>query len=306
MRVNQSASLGTAKANGIELCFETFGDPDAPTMLLIMGLGAQMILWDDAFCRMLADRGFRVVRFDNRDVGQSTASDAPGQVNFAELMQKQMRGETIDAPYTLRTMADDAAGLLDALGVGAAHIVGASMGGMIAQEMAVRHPARVKSLTSIMSSTGNPALPGPTPEAAASLMAPPPASREEYIATFGQRWKVLRAGSFPADEDADCALAARLWDRGLNPAGVARQLLAIFASGNRRAGLAAITAPTLVIHGEVDPLVRLEGGRDTAAAIPGAKLVTVPRMGHALPRELWPEIVEPIVAHAHAAEAGRA
>lgn len=291
-----------ARANGIELCYQTFGAQDAPPLVLIMGLGAQMILWPDDFCRRIADAGFRVIRLDNRDIGRSSKIDVPVQVDFAKLIEKQMKGEKIDAPYTLRDMADDTVGLLDALGIDRAHIVGASMGGMITQEIGVHHPHRVKSLTSIMSTTGNPALPGPTPEAAAVLMAPPPKSREEYLVQFGKTWTVLRAGSFPADEAEDAAVAARAFSRGLNPLGVARQLLAIFASGNRRASLAAIKAPTLVIHGDVDPLVRPEGGVDTAAAIPGAKLHVVQRMGHALPRELWPAIVAPIVAHAKAAE----
>ena len=293
---------GMARSNGIDLCYQPFGDVAAPPLVLIMGLGGQMILWPDDFCRKIAARGFRVIRFDNRDIGRSSKIDAPVQVNLPELIGKQMKGEKIDAPYTLRTMADDTAGLLDALHIERAHIVGASMGGMIAQELAVHHPQRVKSLTSIMSSTGNPALPGPTPEAAALLTAPPPKTREEYISQFGKTWKVLRAGSFPDDEAADPGLAARVFSRGLNPPGVARQLLAIFASGNRRAGLAAITAPTLVIHGDVDPLVRPEAGADTAAAIPGAKHVVVKRMGHAFARELWPAIIEPLVAHAGSAE----
>ena len=291
-----------ARANGIELCYQTFGAQDAPPLVLIMGLGAQMILWPDDFCRKIADAGFRVIRLDNRDIGRSSKIDVPVQVDFAKLIEKQAKGEKIDAPYTLRDMADDTVGLLDALGIDRAHFVGASMGGMITQEIGVHHPQRVKSLTSIMSTTGNPALPGPTPEAAAVLMAPPPKSREDYIAQFNKTWTVLRAGSFPADEAEDATVAAKVFARGLNPLGVARQLLAIFASGNRRASLSAIKAPTLVIHGDVDPLVRPEGGKDTAAAIPGAKLQVVHRMGHALPRELWPEIVAPIVAHAHGAD----
>lgn len=291
-----------ARANGIELCYQTFGAKDAPPLVLIMGLGAQMILWPDDFCRKIADAGFRVIRLDNRDIGRSSKIDVPVQVDFTKLIDKQAKGEKIDAPYTLRDMADDTVGLLDALGIDRAHFVGASMGGMITQEIGVHHPQRVRSLTSIMSTTGNPALPGPTPEAAAVLMAPPPKSREDYIAQFNKTWTVLRAGSFPADEAEDATVAAKVFARGLNPLGVARQLLAIFASGNRRASLSAIKAPTLVIHGDVDPLVRPEGGKDTAAAIPGAKLQIVHRMGHALPRELWPEIVAPIVAHAHGAD----
>ena len=287
-----------ASANGMTLCHDTFGDRNAPTVLLIMGLGAQMILWDDAFCAKLAARGFHVVRFDNRDIGRSSRVDVPVKVDFADLIQKQMKGEKIDSPYTLRDMAADAVGLLDHLGIRKAHIVGASMGGMISQEMAMSFPDRLLSLTSIMSSTGNPTLPPPTPEAAAVLLAPPPATLEDYIAAFQKTWRVLRAGEFPADDGKDVKIARLAFSRGLNPMGVARQMLAIFASGDRRPRLASVKTPTLVIHGDVDPLVRVEGGMDTAKSIPGAKLVIVKRMGHALPEELWPEIVDAIVDHA--------
>lgn len=289
-----------ASANGQRLCFDAFGDPRQPTILLIMGLGAQMILWDDEFCAQLAAHGFRVVRFDNRDIGRSSRVDAPVKIDFADLIQKQMRGERIESPYTLRDMAADAVGLLDHLGVSRAHVVGASMGGMIAQEMAVHFPERMRSLTSIMSTTGNPAVPPPTPEATAVLLAPPPASREDYVAAFEKTWRVLRVGSFPADEAKDRARAERAFARGLNPMGVARQMLAIFASGDRRPRLAEIRTPALVIHGDVDPLVRLAGGQDTAKTIPGAKLVVVGGMGHAMPIPLWPQIIGAIAAHASA------
>ncbi|MFT4098751.1 MAG: alpha/beta hydrolase [Rhodoblastus sp.] len=289
-----------ASANGMTLCFDTFGDKTRPTLVLIMGLGAQMILWDDAFCAEIAQRGFHVVRFDNRDIGRSSRVDVPVKVDFADLIQKQMKGEKIDSPYTLRDMAADAVGLLDHLGIRQAHIVGASMGGMISQEIAMSFPDRLLSLTSIMSTTGNPEVPPPTPEATAVLLAPPPTTLEEYIAAFQKTWRVLRAGEFPADDGKDVKVARLAFSRGLNPMGVARQMLAIFASGDRRPRLANVTAPTLVIHGDVDPLVRVEGGMDTAKSIPGAKLVIVKRMGHALPEELWPEIVNAIVDHAKA------
>ena len=289
-----------ASANRMTLCYDTFGDKTKPTIVLIMGLGAQMILWDDAFCAKIAERGFHVVRFDNRDIGRSSRVDVPVKVDFADLIQKQMKGEKIDSPYTLRDMAADAVGLLDQLGIKKAHIVGASMGGMISQEIAMSFPDRLLSLTSIMSSTGNPALPPPTPEAAAVLLAPPPTTLEDYIAAFQKTWRVLRVGEFPSDDGKDVKIARLAFSRGLNPMGVARQMLAIFASGDRRPRLAGVKAPTLVIHGDVDPLVRVEGGMDTAKSIPGAKLVIVKRMGHALPEELWPEIVDAIVDHASA------
>jgi pimeloyl-ACP methyl ester carboxylesterase len=284
-------------ANGLRLCHDSFGVRTAPPLLLIMGLAQQMILWDDDFCEQLAARGFFVVRFDNRDIGRSDYIDTPMKADFPSLMMAHMRGEPVDAPYRLRDMADDAVGLLDALGIASAHVVGASMGGMIGQEMAIHHKARVRTLVSIMSSTGQPGLPGPTPEAAAIMMAPPPATREDYIAQFARTWNVLRAGRFPKDEARDAERAARFYERGLNPPGVARQMLAIFASGDRTAGLAGVTAPTLVIHGNVDPLVPLAAGEATAAAVPDAELLVVPGMGHALPMPIWPVIIDAIEAH---------
>jgi pimeloyl-ACP methyl ester carboxylesterase len=200
-------------------------------------------------------------------------------------------------------MAKDTTGLMDVLGIKSAHLVGASMGGMIAQEIAISFPQRVRSLTSIMSTTGNPKIPPPTREASAMLMAPPPATKEEYFERFAQTWKILRVGSFPEDEALDRSRAERTFERGLNPAGVGRQLRAILASGSRKERLRQVKAPTLVIHGTVDPLVRPEGGKDTAASIPGAKLLMVEGMGHALPIPLWPQIIEAIDKHAHGAAA---
>jgi pimeloyl-ACP methyl ester carboxylesterase len=256
-----------------------------------------MILWDEDFCSQLAARGFYVIRFDNRDIGRSTYGTQTVQIDLGAFAMLQMQGKPIPSPYKLKDMATDAAGLLQHLGIDSAHIAGASMGGMIAQEMAVHFPARVRTLTSIMSSTGNPALPGPTPEAAAVLFGAPPVGKPAYIETFCRNWKVLRAGSFPEDEARDPIRADRMYERGLNPAGVSRQLLAIFASGNRTASLATVKAPTLVIHGVPDPLVRIEAGRATAAAIPGAKILEIARMGHALPMAIWPEVIGAIAAH---------
>src|SRR5438477_4325790 len=192
---------------------------------------------------------------------------------------------------------------MDALGIKSAHLVGASMGGMIAQEIAISFPQRVRSLTSIMSTTGNPKVPPPTREAAAVLMAPPPATKEEFFERFAQTWKMLRVGSFPEDEALDRARAERTFSRGLNPAGVGRQLRAILASGSRKQRLHAVKAPTLVIHGTVDPLVNPAGGKDTAASIPNAKLMMIEGMGHALPLRMWPEIIDAIDRHAHGAAA---
>lgn len=290
-----------AKANGIELCYEIFGASDAEPLVLIMGLGAQMIHWDDDFCRDLAGRGFRVIRFDNRDIGQSTKMSGGKPLRPMELLKLRVFKIAPEAPYKLWDMASDVVGLLDALGIRKAHIVGASMGGMIAQEIAMQYPDRVLSLTSIMSTTGNPRLPQPTREASAILLAPPPTTKEEYLARFGQTWKVLRGASFPLDEAKDLERAERTYARGLNPAGVGRQLRAILASGNRKDRLRSVKAPTLVIHGTIDPLVKMEAGKDTAASIPGAKLLLIEGMGHALPIPMWPTIIGAIAEHAHGA-----
>jgi pimeloyl-ACP methyl ester carboxylesterase len=291
----------TARANGIDLCYEIFGKDDAEPMLLIMGLGAQMILWDDEFCQQLASRGFRVIRFDNRDIGKSSKLTGGKPLKPLELLKLRFLKIPVEAPYRLRDMAEDTTGLMDALGIKSAHLVGASMGGMIAQEIAILFPQRVRSLTSIMSTTGNPKVPPPTREASAMLMAPPPKTKEEFFVRFAQTWKVLRVGHFPLDEAKDRERAERVFERGLNPAGVGRQLRAILASGSRKERLRAVKAPTLVIHGTVDPLVRPEGGKDTAASIPGAKLMMVDGMGHAIPIPMWPLIIDAIDKHAHGA-----
>ena len=292
-----------AHANGIDICYEIFGDAKAEPMLLIMGLGAQMIHWDDEFCRQLAARGFRVIRFDNRDIGKSSKLSGGKRLTAVELLKLRFLKIPVAAPYTLLDMAKDTISLMDVLGIQSAHLVGASMGGMIAQEIAISFPQRVRSLTSIMSTTGNPKVPPPTREASAILMAPPPATKEEFFVRFAQTWKILRGGSFPEDEALDRSRAERVYERGLNPAGVGRQLRAILASGSRKERLRAVKAPTLVIHGSVDPLVRPEGGKDTAASIPGAKFLLVEGMGHALPIPMWPKVIDAIDKHAHGAAA---
>ena len=293
-----------ARANGIDICYEIFGDPAAEPLLLIMGLGAQMIHWDDDFCRQLAARGFRVIRFDNRDIGKSSHLSGGKRLTPFELLKLRFLKIPVAATYKLIDMAKDTVGLMDVLGIKSAHLVGASMGGMIAQEVALSFPQRVRSLTSIMSTTGNPKVPPPTREAAAVLMAPPPTTKEEYFARFAKTWKVLRVGSFPEDEALDPSRAARTFERGLNPAGVGRQLRAVLASGSRKERLHHLKIPTLVIHGTVDPLVRPEGGKDTAASIPGAKLLMIEGMGHALPIPMWPQIIGAIDEHAHRAAEG--
>jgi pimeloyl-ACP methyl ester carboxylesterase len=291
-----------ARSNGIELCYEIFGADDGAPMVLIMGLGAQMIHWDDGFCAALAARGFRVIRFDNRDIGKSTKMTGGKRLTATELLKLRFFGTPVAAPYNLHDMATDVIGLLDALRIKSAHIVGASMGGMIAQEIAITFPERVRSLTSIMSTTGDLRLPQPSREAAALLLAPPAVGYDEFVARFLQTWRLLRVGRFPEDEALDLDRAERTFARGINPAGVGRQLRAILASGSRKERLRTVKAPTLVIHGTVDPLVHPASGRATAAAIPNAELLMIDDMGHALPIPMWPEIVHAIATHAHRAK----
>ena len=288
--------MPTAPANGIEIAYETFGPPDGRPLLLIMGLAAQMILWDDDLCAALAARGHRVIRFDNRDVGLSTKCDWAGMPDAAAAMQAALLGERVDAPYTLPDMAADAVGLLDALGIAAAHVVGASMGGMIAQAMVIAHPTRVLSLTSIMSSTGDRSLPPARPEAAAVLLLPAPTDRAGNIERAVHVFRTIGSPGFPFDEARVRELAARSFDRCFHPAGAARQLVAILASGSRKEALAAVAVPTLVIHGRDDPLIAVEAGLATARAVRGAELLVVDGMGHDLPRAVWPSIVDRISA----------
>ena len=282
------------RANGIELCCETFGDPGGEPLLLVMGLGAQMITWPIELCEALADRGFLVVRYDNRDVGRSTKFHDVGG-DFMTSFLAAAQGEPIEVPYRLSDMAADAAGLLDALGIESAHVVGASMGGMIAQTIAIEHPARVRTLTSIMSTTGEPEVGQPTPEAMEMLLRPAPTTREEAIEASLASWKVI-GGSAHFDEERVRTQAAAAYDRCFNPAGTARQLLAIVASGSRADELRALTVTTLVIHGDQDPLVTPSGGERTAELVPGATLLMIPGMGHDLPLAMLPQIVDAITA----------
>ena len=284
-------------ANGLTIEYETTGDPADPTMLLVMGLGAQLIFWPDGFCRALADRGFFVIRYDNRDVGLSSRLESAGVPDLGALMEGKG-----DSPYHLSDMAADGIGLLDALGLEAAHVVGASMGGMIAQHMALEHPARVLTLCSIMSSpTGRMEADPPTPEANAVLVRPAPADREEAIDASVEAAKVIGSPGFPLDEAAVRDLAGRSFDRGFYPLGPMRQFAAILATGDWSARLKALDVATLVIHGDADPLVRPSWGRRTAEAIPGARFLAIPGMGHNLPEGAWPTVVDAIVANAEAA-----
>lgn len=294
-------------ANGITIEYESIGDPAAPPILLIMGLGMQLIAWPDAFVRGLAERGFRVIRFDNRDCGLSSRIQVLKQPTLVAALAAAWMRLPVRAPYTLDDMAADAVGLLDALGVPRAHVVGVSMGGMIAQMIAALHAERVLSLTSIMSSSGRRSASQPRPEAKRALLSKPadpgdPASIVEHlVGVFG----VIGSPAFPTDREALREQVIRSVHRGYYPAGVTRQLVAIVASGDRRRLLRKITAPTLVIHGAADPLVPVEAGRDTARHIAGARLMVIEGMGHDLAPGLQPLLVEAIAAHCRESEMRR-
>ena len=283
MSVEIARGIGPA---GIDIAFERFGDPGAAPLLLIMGLGTQMLGWPDGFCDTLADHGMHVIRFDNRDIGLSThITDAPAPDVGAALT-----ADPSSASYKLSDMAGDTVGLLDALELPSAHVVGASMGGMIAQTVAIEHPARVRSLTSIMSTTGDPSVGQATRPAMAALLSPPAASREQAIERTLAIVRVIGSPGFELDEAEIRRRTGLAYDRSNDPVGVARQLVAIAASGDRTAALCGVSVPTLVVHGADDPLVDVSGGQATARAIDGAELAVFDGMGHDLPRELWAEI----------------
>lgn len=282
-----------AQANGIEIEYEIYGSEAAPPVLLIMGLGAQLTLWPMPMVEQLVDRGYRVIRYDNRDVGLSTKFDSQQAPPMPEIIGALMTGRKPAVPYLLADMAADAVGLLDALDIGRAHIVGASMGGMIAQMVAATYPERVLTLTSIMSTTGNPMLPPASPEAMAVLTERPGGADEESMVAFGVRAEqTIGSPGYPTDPALLTERVRASYRRMHYPPGFARQMAAIVASGDRRAALAKITAPTMVIHGTDDPLVPLAGGHDTAATIPGAKIVEIPGMGHNLPEPLIGQILD--------------
>lgn len=295
------------EANGIALEYEVHGPADAAPLLLVMGLGAQLTLWPIELVDALVERGFRVIRYDNRDIGLSHKMEgarAPGMVRH---VLARRFGFNPHVPYTLADMAADGVGLLDALGIDKAHVVGASMGGMIAQHIAFSHPGKVLTLTSIMSTTGNPKLPAAKREALAVLTRRPASMAEAVLVEHGMLvGRTIGSPGYPADEARLRASTTANVRRSIYPAGMPRQLAAIIADGDRRARLAGVRAPTLVIHGEGDPLVPVEGGRDTAAHIPGARLKTIPGMGHDLPLALVDEIADAIAGHARNAAPERA
>ena len=293
-----------AAVNGISITFEDKGPRDAPVILLVMGLGGQLTLWPDEFVDALNARGFRTIRYDNRDVGLSTRFDAAGVPNLKWMFVKSLLRLPVRSAYTLADMAADGVALLDHLGIARAHIVGVSMGGMIAQHIAARYPDRVLSLTSVMSTTGNPRLPRAQKEAMQVLTSRPMSGDPEDLIAYSVRAaKVIGSPGYPPDEERLQRRVRSDFERGWYPQGVARQMAAIVADGDRRPMLKSIDAPTLVIHGEGDPLVPLAGGRDTADNIPGARLLTIPGMGHDLPLGLVDTLADAIAGHAGAVAA---
>jgi len=287
-----------AIVNNIEIEYETIGDPISKPLLLIAGLGSQMFAWSDEMCEIFANRGFFVIRFDNRDVGLSTKFGDAGLPNFVEISAAYARGEIPEVPYSLEDMAGDAVGVLDALNIDKAHICGASMGGMIAQVLSYKYPSRVLSLTLIMSTTGNPDLPQSKPEIMAQFFAPVPSEREAFIEEMVKRGRLIH-GTFTYDEDVSREYMAREFDRSYYPEGITRQLAAMAVPGNLKPKLAEIKAPTLVIHGKEDPLNSVEAGKDIATSIAGAELLILDGMGHSFPREVIPHIVNALVANSN-------
>jgi pimeloyl-ACP methyl ester carboxylesterase len=290
-----------APVGELDIAYQTLGDPADPPLLLVMGLGSQLIHWDLELCRQFTDRGFHVIRFDNRDSGRSTKIRAP-----VPNLMRAMAGLPIDAPYLLADMAHDAFGLLDHLGIDRAHVVGVSMGGMIAQTMAIRRPDRVRSLASVMSTTGERRQSRPKLRLWSLLLQRAPRRRDQYIEYFVRAFRMIGSPGYPTDEARLRELAGATYDRGHHPAGTGRQLAAIMASGDRTEQLRRVTVPTVVIHGTDDPLVPFRGGVATARAIPNSQFLAIPGMGHDLPREVWPKIVDAVVANAARAGAAQA
>lgn len=284
-------------ANGLELFYDETGDRAAPPLLLIAGIGNQMIRWDERFCAQLAARGHRVIRFDNRDVGLSAKLDGQRGMSIPQALHAVSEGRPVQAPYTLSDMAADTAGLLDALEIERAHIVGMSMGGMVAQHLTLEHPTRVQTLTTVMSSSGAPDLPGATPDALGVLLKPRPAGRDEAIARAIDAELVLSGPDYRDAPERIRALAELTYDRSFYPQGFVRQFLAILASGSRRERLTTVATPTLVVHGDADPLIPVECGIDIAKHVPGAELRVIGGWGHTLPPAVWPTLIDHIADH---------
>jgi pimeloyl-ACP methyl ester carboxylesterase len=283
MTVAVSEELFAPVGRDVELCYQTFGTPDGEPLLLVMGLGGPMTWWAPDLCRMLVERGFYVIRFDNRDSGRS--SRMAGRVTRATLV-RAFAGQRVRAPYTLTDMADDGFGLLDHLGLESAHVCGVSMGGMIAQTMAIEHPQRVRSLVSMMSTTGKRTVGWAHPSLFPNLLGPA-AGREGYIEMSLRTWRLIGSPAYPDTEEHIRADAAATYDRGVSGSGTLRQMMAILSQPNRASKLRALTVPTLVLHGLADRMVHVSGGRATAAAVPGAELLLIDGMGHDLPPALY-------------------
>jgi pimeloyl-ACP methyl ester carboxylesterase len=293
--------VARAKANGIEIEYETTGNKSDPALLLVMGLGAQLTIWPDALFEGLARRGFFVIRYDNRDTGLSTDFGAWGVPNIAEALGKAMKGEKIEGPYLLKDMAADAVDLLDSLGIDKAHMVGASMGGMIVQIVAAQYPARTRSMVSIMSTSGRPGLPPGKPEALAMLTAQPEGPAREQLVKHGMKLRQTIAGpGYPIPEAELRAFVEKNVDRRWYPEGAARQYLSVIASGDRVEMLKKVKVPTLVLHGEDDPLLPVECGRDVASLVPGAEIQTYPGWGHDFPGGMIPTLIDRIVTFCRA------
>jgi pimeloyl-ACP methyl ester carboxylesterase len=300
IRFSTGVNMAQVRSNRINLEYETFGSSTFPAVLLISRLGGQLLDWDESLCESIADRGYFVIRFDNRDSGLSSKIIDPEPGAAANMFKALMKGESVTPLYTIEDMAEDAVGLLGALRVTRVHICGISMGGIIAQTLAIRHPERVQSLISIYSTTGNPDLPPPKAEAVKVLFEPAPASRAAYIDYMVDLFRVISGSGIPFDEESHRLLAGRYFDRSFSPQGTAHQLIATMMQQNRKLQLAALTMPVLVIHGDDDPLMPLAAGRETAAAIPNADLVIMPGMGHDLPmmnNSHWVKILEKMVGH---------
>ncbi|MCU0594704.1 MAG: alpha/beta fold hydrolase [Desulfobacterota bacterium] len=287
-----------AKANNIHIEYDTFGNPSARPILLIAGLSAQLIYWDEEFCKRLAQAGLYVIRFDNRDAGLSTKLDSSGVPDMSDILRKLMSRQKVTPPYTIEDMASDAVGLLNALNIQKAHLCGMSMGGMIAQSLAIHYPQRVLSLTSIYSTTGNPQLPQPKPEVMSLLLTPPPRDRDLFVRFEIDLFRALTGPRFGFDEKWIRETMGKAYDRSYYPQGTGRQLVAVMTQSNRKAALRDLKVPTLIIHGDSDPLVSVEAAKDAADAVQGAELIILEGMGHDLPHgEAWAQIADHLIAH---------
>ncbi|NYG60373.1 pimeloyl-ACP methyl ester carboxylesterase [Nocardioides daedukensis] len=288
------APLGT----GVELCYQTFGDPSDDAVLLVMGLGGPMNWWDSGFCELLASKGFHVIRYDNRDTGRSTSM--PGRVSRADVV-RAFSGLRARAPYSLVDMAADGIGLLDHLGIESAHVAGISMGGMIVQTMAIHHPGRIRSVTSIMSTTGKKTVGWQHPSLFSRLLAKRPAERGEYLAQSVAMAQLIGSPAYPEGHQKATRRAEETWDRGLNGPGVLRHMMAVLTQPNRSRDLHSVRVPVLVVHGMNDKMVHVSGGRATSSSIPGSELLLIDGMGHDLPVELWETVTDGIRRTAHRA-----